>query len=375
MCLTFFCHRFQSLQSFPFMVPMWTCPIALVMGNTVICKPSEKVPMTMHRIAELMQEAGIPPGVFSLVNGLKETSEALIDHPDVKAVTFVGSSPVAELVSTRCRALQKRCTSLGGAKNHLIALTDCELESAASDICVSFAGCAGQRCMAASVLLLVGGGEQDGLLAKVVELASKIEPGSKQGQMGPVIDDASYQKIMNYIALAEKDGAEILLDGRLWNKKDGCKGNWVGPTIIKHKQSTDKTMQEEVFGPVLSVYAVSTWEEAIAIENNNPFGNAACIYTTSGGNAEWFLDRFRASMLGVNIGIPVPREPFSFGGLYGTRSKFGDMDITGDAAVEFFSNRIKVTGKWPITQTRKRPIVAVADETATSDRANFAGSM
>lgn len=193
--------------------------------------------------------------------------------------------------------------------------------------------------------------------------------------MGPVIDEMSYKKILGYIEDAERNGAEIVMDGRPWNQKEGCQGNWIGPTIIRHQQSTDKTMQEEVFGPVLSVYAVSSWEEAIAIENSNPFGNAACIYTTSGGNAEWFLDRFRASMLGVNIGIPVPREPFSFGGLYGTKSKFGDMDITGDAAIEFFSNRIKVTSKWPITQTRKRPIEAVTGETANSDRANFAGSM
>ncbi|CAB9520748.1 Malonate-semialdehyde dehydrogenase (Partial), partial [Seminavis robusta] len=252
--------------NFPLMVPMWTLPIALVMGNTVICKPSEKVPMTLRRVAELAQEAGFPAGVFNLVNGVKESVEALIDHPDVKAVTFVGSSPVAEIVSTRCRKLHKR----------------------SSDICVSFAGCAGQRCMAASVLLLVGGEVQEGLLAKVVELASKIEPGSKPGQMGPVIDEASYKKIIGYVTDAEKCGAEIILDGRPWNKKEGCKGNWIGPTIIKHKQSSDKTMKEEVFGPVLSVYSVSSWEEAIAIENANPFGNAACIYTTNGGNAEWF---------------------------------------------------------------------------------------
>ena len=357
------------------MVPMWTLPIALVMGNTAICKPSEKVPLTMNRVAALAQEAGFPPGVFNLVNGLKETAEALIDHPDVKAVTFVGSSPVAEMVSTRCRALNKRCTALGGAKNHLIALPDCETETAASDICVSFAGCAGQRCMAASVLLLVGGEMQNELVSRIVELASEITPGSKAGQMGPVIDNVSYKKIMGYIEDAEKCGAEILLDGRPWASKPGCSGNWVGPTIIKHKQSSDKTMNEEVFGPVLSIYSVSSWEEAIAIENANPFGNAASIYTTSGGNAEWFLERFRASMLGVNIGIPVPREPFSFGGLYGTKSKFGDMDITGDAAVEFFSNRIKVTSKWPITQNRKRSIEAVAGDAGSKDHANFAGSM
>jgi len=354
---------------------MWTLPIALVMGNTVICKPSEKVPLTMHRVAALVQEAGFPPGVFNLVNGVKESVEALIDHPDVKAVTFVGSSPVAEMVSTRCRALNKRCTALGGAKNHLIALPDCEPETAAADICVSFAGCAGQRCMAASVLLLVGGEPQEHLLSNIVELASKIEPGSNAGHMGPVIDSASYKKIMSYIETAESDGAEILLDGRPWASMDGCKGNWIGPTIIKHRQASDKTMKEEVFGPVLSVYFANSWEEAIAIENSSPFGNAASIYTTSGGNAEWFLERFRAGMLGVNIGIPVPREPFSFGGLYGTRSKFGDTDITGDAAMEFFSNRIKVTSKWPITQSRKRSLEAAAGDASSKDHANFAGSM
>lgn len=358
---------------------MWTIPIAMVMGNTVVLKPSEKVPMTMHRVAELMIEAGVPSGVFNIVNGLSDTAKAIIEHPDVKAVTFVGSSPVAKIVSTQCRALNKRCTALGGAKNHLLALADCEVDSAASDICVSFAGCAGQRCMAASVLLLLDT-EQKELLSKVVDLASKIEPGSNPGQMGPVIDDISYKKILTYIETAEKDGAEILLDGRHWNKKDGCQGNWIGPTIIKHKQPTDKTMTEEVFGPVLSVYTPKSWEEAIEIENANPFGNAASIYTTSGGNADWFLERFRASMLGVNIGIPVPREPFSFGGLYGTKSKYGDMDITGDAAIEFFSNRIKVTSKWPVirntnTNTNRKRSSDEISGGGVTDRANFAGSM
>lgn len=280
-----------------------------------------------------------------------------------RAVTFVGSSPVAKLVADRCRSLNKRVTALGGAKNHLVALPDCDVDGAASDICVSFAGCAGQRCMAASVLLLVG--EQQVLLSKLVANANSIEPGCGPGQLGPVIDVASYNKILSYIELAEKDGAKILLDGRSWKKEVG---NWVGPTIILHSSPDDVTMKEEVFGPVLSVYVCSSWEEAIAIENSNPFGNAASIYTTNGGNAEWFLAKFRASMLGVNIGIPVPREPFSFGGLYGTLSKYGDMDITGDGGVEFFSNRIKVTSKWSVV---KRTV----PENGAVDQANFAGTM
>jgi malonate-semialdehyde dehydrogenase (acetylating) / methylmalonate-semialdehyde dehydrogenase len=353
--------------NFPFMVPFWTVPIALVMGNVVILKPSEKVPLTMRRVASLFEQAGFPPGVFTMVQGTRECVEALIDHPDIKAVTFVGSSPVAKMVSTRCRALDKRCTALGGAKNHLVVLPDCESDGASSDICVSFAGCAGQRCMAASVLLLVG--EQISLLESLVEKASKLQPGTKPGQLGPVIDNVSYQKIISYIELAEKDGAEILLDGRSWKQDVGY---WIGPTIIKHKSPQDKTMREEVFGPVLSVYVASSWEEALEIENSNPFGNAASIYTCNGGNAEWFLSRFRASMLGVNVGIPVPREPFSFGGLYGTNSKYGDMDITGDAAIEFFTHRIKVTSKWPVKRTHAEMSMAAA---APKDSANFAGQM
>jgi acyl-CoA reductase-like NAD-dependent aldehyde dehydrogenase len=311
-----------------------------------------------------MKEAGIPDGVFNMVQGTREAVESIIDHPNVKAVTFVGSTPVARAVAARCRSLNKRVTALGGAKNHLVALPDCEMEGAASDICVSFAGCAGQRCMAASVLLLVG--QQDALVSKLVSNASSIEPGSGPGQMGPVIDKASYEKIISYIQQAENDGAKILLDGRSWKQ---AKGNWIGPTIILHSSSQDKTMKEEVFGPVLSMYVCSSWEEAIEIENANPFGNAASVYTTNGGNAEWFLSKFRASMLGVNIGIPVPREPFSFGGLYGTVSKFGDMDITGDAGIEFFSNRIKVTSKWPVV----RPVVSATN--GQVDHANFAGTM
>ncbi|KAL9187570.1 hypothetical protein ACHAXT_001673 [Thalassiosira profunda] len=370
--------------NFPFMVPHWTLPIALVTGNTVVLKPSEKVPLTMHRVVGLLEEAGFPKGVVNLVNGGREAVEGLIDHPLVKALTFVGSSPVAEIVSTRCRALHKRCTALGGAKNHLIALPDCDLEGASSDVVVSYAGCAGQRCMAASVLLIVGdkaGAHQQALLQKIVAKAGKIEPGTEPGKMGPVIDGQSLKKILGYIEQSEKEGAEILLDGRPWMAKLGdTGGNWIGPTVILHKNKTDKAMSEEVFGPVLSVYHVATWQEAIEIENANPFGNAAAVYTTNGGSADWFMKRVRASMLGVNIGIPVPREPFSFGGLYGTKSKYGDMDITGDGGIEFFTNRIKITSKWPAPSAPE--YLAGLEQVQENgvgggavDHANFAGRM
>jgi len=382
--------------NFPFMVPMWTVPIALVMGNTVVLKPSEKVPLTMHYAADLFKQAGLPDGVFNMVQGTRTCVEALVDHEDVAAVTFVGSSPVAKIVSKRCRSLPepKRCTALGGAKNHLVALEDCDIDSATADITVSFAGCAGQRCMAASVLMAVDEGSEEEtpespfgsvLVDKIVAKASEIKAGSGPGEMGPVIDQASYDRILSYIEHSEKAGAKILLDGRSWKKDEGF---WIGPTIIHHASLEDKTISEEVFGPVLSFYPVKSWEEAVDIENSSPFGNAASIYTTHGGNAEWFTSRFRASMLGVNIGIPVPREPFSFGGLYGTRSKYGDMDITGDGAMEFFSNRIKVTSKWPVVRgrlsrkrSRENGAVAMngnghaAPAEETKDAANFAGQM
>ena len=339
--------------NFPFMVPHWTIPLALVTGNTIVLKPSEKVPLTMYKVMELFEKAGFPKGVINLINGTKDAVTELIDHTLVKAVTFVGSSPIAQLVKERCNVLNKRCTALGGAKNHLIALPDCDIESTANDVVVSYAGCAGQRCMAASVLLIVGNGDNNGavqqkqLLAAVIDKARAIEPGTDAGQMGPVIDEQSYQKIMGYIDQSEKSGAKILLDGRSasWVSSSESKGgNWIGPTIILHENKTDAAMNEEVFGPVLSVFFVSTWQEAIAIENASPFGNAAAIYTTNGGHAEWFMKRVRASvsllmallfgfmtllicgphlallivliifqlqMLGVNIGIPVPREPFS----------------------------------------------------------------
>ena len=235
-----------------------------------------------------------------MFNGTKDCVEALIDHPNVNAVTFVGSSPVAKIVSDRCHLLNKRCTALGGAKNHLIALPDCDVEGTASDVVVSYAGCAGQRCMAASVLLIVGDSEgsvQKALLDKVIEKASAIKAGTAAGQMGPVIDAQSMSKILSYITQSETDGASILLDGRVWmDKMNGNQGSFIGPTVILHRNKTDKAMCEEIFGPVLSVYHVATWQEAIKIENSNPFGNAAAIYTSNGGHADWFLKRFRASV-------------------------------------------------------------------------------
>jgi methylmalonic acid semialdehyde dehydrogenase len=295
--------------NFPAMVPMWTIPISLTVGNCVILKPSEKVPLTMQRISELMTEAGIPPGVFQIVHGAAEVVTSMCDHPDISAVTFVGSSKVADIVATRCHAHNKRVLALGGAKNHLIALPDCDSGMASRDIVASFAGCCGQRCMAASVLVLVDEDDSttnDELLEQVVSVASKLQPGQSGGQVGPLIDGIAKSRVLSYINESEANGAKILLDGRGWATSQE-KGFWVGPTIILHNNVTDRALLDEIFGPVLSVIRVSSRDEAIAIENANPYGNAACIYTEKGANAEWFTRRFRAAMLGVNIGIPVPR--------------------------------------------------------------------
>eukprot|EP00002_Diphylleia_rotans_P036372 TRINITY_DN7_c0_g2_i1.p1 TRINITY_DN7_c0_g2~~TRINITY_DN7_c0_g2_i1.p1 ORF type:complete len:492 (+),score=110.42 TRINITY_DN7_c0_g2_i1:49-1524(+) len=330
--------------NFPFMVPMWTIPIALATGNCVVLKPSEKVPFTMNKVAGLFKEAGVPDGVFNIVNGTAPVVMALCENPHVKAVTFVGTTRVAEIISHKCRILNKRVLALGGAKNHLVTSPDCNFTMASQDIVASFTGCAGQRCMAASVLLTLG--PQPELLKQLVEKASALTPGSGSGNMGPVIDDESYQKILRYINEAEAAGVEVLLDGRKWrsNEQLSKEGNWIGPTILLHKNAQDAAMREEIFGPVLSIYACRDRDEAIAIENSNPYGNAAAIYTSEGGVAEWFTNRFSAGMIGINIGIPVPREPFSFGGI--NTSKFGDMDITGDGGVEFFTYRRKITSKW-----------------------------
>ena len=231
------------------MVPFWTIPIAIACGNTLVLKPSEKVPLTMTRVMQLFKEAGLPNGVVNLVHGTVDAVNAFCDHPLVKAVTFVGTSRVAELVYKRCRNLNKRVLALGGAKNHLIASPDCNIDMASSDIVASFTGCSGQRCMAASVLLTIG--HQPALLEQIIKKASAIIPGQESnGQIGPVIDSASLDKIKYYINDAVQSGAQLLLDGRLWisSKKSGY---WIGPTILLHKNKSDKALHDEIFGPVV----------------------------------------------------------------------------------------------------------------------------
>ena len=333
--------------NFPAMVPMWTVPIAVACGNCVVIKPSEKVPFTITRMVEIMREAGLPAGVVSVVHGGRSVVERLITHPFVAGVTFVGSSPVAEIVYNTAIGAGKRALCLGGAKNHLVVLPDAIVEQTATDILNSFAGSAGQRCMAASVLILVGGGGED-ILTRLVEKARGVKPGQLGlGEIGPVIDQAALDRITRYITESEKKfGSNILVDGREWSKP-ARGGFWLGPTVIDHSPEfvkVDPAVSEEIFGPVISVLRVASLDEAIARINASPFGNAACIYTQSGPAASKFAKTVHPGMIGVNVGVPVPREPFSFGGT--KKSKFGIGDITGAGLVDFCTVRRKVTTKW-----------------------------
>ncbi|MER3524261.1 MAG: methylmalonate-semialdehyde dehydrogenase (CoA acylating) [Ignavibacteria bacterium] len=325
--------------NFPNMVPNWTIPNALVLGNTMILKPSELVPLSSIRIAELLKEAGLPDGVFNIVHGSQEAVEALCDHPGIDALTFVGSTRVAKLVYARATSHFKRALCLGGAKNHLIVLPDAHEEMAASNIAASMSGCAGQRCMAASAMVAVG--NVDHIIRRLCEEAKKIVPGKN---LGAVISKKAKERIERYITEAEQQGARVLVDGRNWIVEGKEGGFYVGPTLIDGVRPDMRIAQEEVFGPVLAIMRVNTVDEALKIENSNPYGNAASVFTQSGGAARYVIERASAGMIGVNIGVPVPREPFSFGGW--NESKFGACDITGKSSIEFFTKPKKTTIKW-----------------------------
>jgi malonate-semialdehyde dehydrogenase (acetylating) / methylmalonate-semialdehyde dehydrogenase len=325
--------------NFPSMVPNWTIPNAIALGNCMILKPSEKVPLSCGRLAELLKEAGLPDGVLNIVHGDVEIVEAICDHPDIEAVSFVGSTKVAKIVYQRATHNLKRCLALGGAKNHLLVLPDAIPDMTAQNVAASMSGCAGQRCMAASAM--VGVGNIDHIVSKICDEALKIIPGKN---LGAVINKDSQERIESYITQAEKDGAKILVDGRN-TKVDGKEnGTYVGPTVIDYVTPEMSVAREEIFGPVISIIRTQTVDEALAIENNNPYGNAASVFTQNGGMARYIIDRASAGMIGVNVGVPVPREPFSFGGW--NESKFGVGDITGRSSIEFWTKLKKSTTKW-----------------------------
>ena len=327
--------------NFPAMVPLWMFPLAIACGNTFILKPSEKVPTTPLRMAALLEEAGLPPGVFNVLQGDRSTVEGLLDHPEIAALSFVGSTPAAKTVYLRGTQSGKRILALGGAKNHLIAVPDADQAMTAKNVTSSATGCAGQRCMAASVLILVGG--CDHLLEAICDEMRRVIPGEN---LGAIITREAKDRIESYISRAEEAGANILVDGRGAIVSGKEAGHYVGPTVIDGVHPSSDCACDEIFGPVLTVLRVDTLDEALAIENANPYGNAASIYTTSGATARHFEQHASAGMIGINIGVPVPREPFSFGGW--NDSRFGTGDITGEDGLRFWTQGKKITQKWSI---------------------------
>lgn len=326
--------------NFPAMVPMWTIPIALTLGNAYIWKPSDKTPLTSMYIAKALKEAGLPKGLFQVIHGGKEVVETLIDHRDIKAVGFVGSSAVARAVYQRACQNGKRSLALGGAKNHIVLLPDANTDIAGTGISDSFTGCAGQRCMAASVLLAVG--DTDKHITKIIERASSLKLGI---DMGALITNEQKEFLVAAIQRAEAAGAKILLDGRKSQApKEMSGGNWLGPTIIDFVEAGSEAQTKELFGPILSIIRCKDISEALKIQNSSEYGNACSVFTSNGALAELVAEGATVGMVGVNVGVPVPREPFSFGGI--NVSKFGHGDITGHHSLDFWSDIKKVTVKW-----------------------------
>lgn len=326
--------------NFPFMVPLWMIPMAIALGNAFILKPSPLTPLSAMEIARLLKKAGLPDGVFSVVHGDKSIVEAICDHAGIEAIGFVGSTRVAKVVYERGVQSGKSVCALGGAKNHLVVVPDADPEMTATNVVASVTGCAGQRCMAASVLLAVG--NADPILDRIREKMASMQGGR---ELGAIISEQAYDRITGYIDRAEANGATLALDGREAVADDAPSGGrFLGPSIIDHATPDHEASCDEIFGPTLTIIRCDTLEEALSIENANPYGNAAAIYTSSGATAEYFADRAEAGMIGVNIGVPVPREPFAFGGW--NDSSFGGRDITGPGAIDFWTRAKKITTKW-----------------------------
>jgi len=326
--------------NFPMMVPMWMAPTAIACGNAFILKPSEQTPLSANELARLFDEAGLPKGLFSVVHGDREMVEALCDHPGISAIGFVGSTRVAKAVYERGAKAGKRVKALGGAKNHLVVMPDADVNMTVANVVASATGCAGQRCMAASALIAVG--DVDPILDGIKAKFSAMKAGK---DIGSLISKQAKDRICGYIERAGQRGAQVAVDGR--NSVDASApsgGNFVGPTVFDFAQPDSEVSCDEIFGPTLTIIRVKTLDEALAIENANAYGNAAAIYTSSGEVASYFTERASAGMIGVNIGVPVPREPFPFGGW--NDSSYGEGDLTGHGSFDFWTKSKKVTVKW-----------------------------
>ncbi len=335
--------------NFPAMVPMWFFPIAIAAGNTVVLKPSEKDPSAALWIANLWKEAGLPDGVFNVLQGDKVAVDALLQSPDVAAISFVGSTPIAQYVYEEASRHGKRVQALGGAKNHMVVLPDADLELAADAAVNAGYGSAGERCMAISVLVAVEPIADD-LVARIAERTRTLRTGDGrrgadvEADMGPLVTEAHRDKVAGFVASGEAAGAKLVLDGRDVVPTGEQDGFWLGPTLFDHVTPEMEIYREEIFGPVLSVVRVSSYDEAVALINDNPYGNGTAIFTNDGGAARRFENDVQVGMIGVNIPIPVPVAYYSFGGW--KRSLFGDTHAHGTEGVHFFTRAKVVTSRW-----------------------------
>jgi len=331
--------------NFPAMVPMWFFPIALAAGNTVILKPSEKDPSAAIWMAKLLKEAGLPDGVFTVLQGDKESVDGLLTHPDVQAISFVGSTPIAQYVYETGAKHGKRVQSLGGAKNHMLVLPDADLDLVADSAINAGFGSAGERCMAISVVVAVEP-VADELIGKITDRMAKLRTGDgRRGcDMGPLVTKVHRDKVASYIDIAKADGATVVVDGRNQEFDGAADGFWLGPTLIDNVPVTSKVYTEEIFGPVLSIVRVKTYEEGVHLINNGAFGNGTAIFTNDGGAARRFQNEIEVGMIGINVPIPVPVAYYSFGGW--KNSLFGDTKAHGVEGVHFFTRGKAITSRW-----------------------------
>jgi len=331
--------------NFPAMVPMWFFPIAIAAGNTVVLKPSEKDPSAAIWMAELWRDAGLPSGVFNVLNGDKEAVDGLLTHPDVQAISFVGSTPIAKYVYETGAKHGKRVQALGGAKNHMLVLPDADLELVADSAINAGFGSAGERCMAISVVVAVEP-VADALIAKVTERMSKLRTGDgRRGcDMGPLVTREHRDKVASYIDIAVTDGALVVVDGRNQEFDGDANGFWLGPTLIDQVPTSSKVYTEEIFGPVLSIVRVKSFDEGVALINSSPFGNGTAIFTNDGGAARRFQNEIEVGMIGINVPIPVPVAYYSFGGF--KNSLFGDTKAHGVEGVHFYTRGKAITSRW-----------------------------
>ncbi len=331
--------------NFPAMVPMWFFPIAIAAGNTVILKPSEKDPSASLWMAQLWKDAGLPDGVFNVLQGDKESVDGLLHSPDVEAISFVGSTPIARYIYEECAKTGKRVQSLGGAKNHMLVLPDADLELVADSAINAGFGSAGERCMAISVVVAVEP-VADSLIEKIVTRMNKLRTGDgRRGcDMGPLVTREHRDKVAAYIDLATKDGAKVVVDGRGVKADGDANGFWLGPTLIDAVPTTSKVYTEEIFGPVLSIVRVKSYDEGVALINSSAFGNGTAIFTNDGGAARKFQNEIQVGMVGINVPIPVPVAYYSFGGW--KHSLFGDTKAHGVEGVHFFTRGKAITSRW-----------------------------